>query len=334
MAEHRVLIGNDDTRAGNRGVGRRRPHDLRLRPPPQRRGRQIYALFDRAYGKNIVPINDDDRPAGLPAALPRSVRAYAGPGLVSGPLPRRLPTAARPQLRSGGWRDESWEYDFMRMVLVPFSASVFRREVCQQIRPVPPNFGPVCASGARGLARRSLSSPMRRSGLKLVSDLLRGGFVDPGGGGQVGRGRRPADEPFGVMRVSSVEHASAGGVEFGRASVVHGGRGHQPDPRVAVLVVVPVEEAPAELARLLDRVEPVRKLGPVLERLEVRLGVGVVGRGVRSAVGLGDAERRPVALLTLWSFCRSGSGWWPRRERCGMSSLWCWGGGRRMARRR
>ena len=30
--------------------------------------------------------------------------------------------------------------------------------------------------------------------------------------------------------------------------------------------------------------------GPVLERLEVRLGEGVVGRGVRPAVRLGDAE--------------------------------------------
>ena len=79
-------------------------------------------------------------------------------------------------------------------------------------------------------------------------------------------------------------------MHIGGLPVVDGGGGHQADPGVAVLVVVPAEEAAAELARLLDRLEALGELGAVLERLEVRFGVGVVGRGVRSAVGLGDAE--------------------------------------------
>ena len=90
-----------------------------------------------------------------------------------------------------------------------------------------------------------------------------------------------ADEPLGVARVGSVEDAGAGGVQLLRLAVVDGARGHQPDPGVAMLVVVPVEEAAAGLARVLDRVEPIGELGPVLQGLEVRLRVGVVGRGVR-----------------------------------------------------
>ena len=103
-------------------------------------------------------------------------------------------------------------------------------------------------------------------------------------------------------------------------SVVDGARGHQPDPGVAVGVVVPVEERAAVSAGVLDGVEPGGELGPVLQGLEVRLRVGVVARGVRPAVRLGDAERVRVALLMLWSSCRSGCGWWPRRAICVTSS--------------
>jgi hypothetical protein len=57
--------------------------------------------------------------------------------------------------------------------------------------------------------------------------------------------------------------------------VVEGGGRHQTDPGVSVVVVVPVEEGAAEVARLFDRAEPVRELGPVLECLEVGLRVGL-----------------------------------------------------------
>jgi hypothetical protein len=45
-----------------------------------------------------------------------------------------------------------------------------------------------------------------------VSDLLRGGLVDPGGGRQLGRDGRLADESLGISLVGGVEHAGAGGV--------------------------------------------------------------------------------------------------------------------------
>jgi hypothetical protein len=103
-----------------------------------------------------------------------------------------------------------------------------------------------------------------------VSSLLVVGLVDPGGDRQLWWDGRLADEPFGVALVGGVEHASAGRVQPGRLAVVDGGGGHQPDPGVAVLVVVPVKERAAVPAGVVDVVEPVRELGPVLQRLEVR----------------------------------------------------------------
>ena len=74
------------------------------------------------------------------------------------------------------------------------------------------------------------------------------------------------------------------------APVVHGGRGHEADPRVAVLMVVPGEELAAEGARFLDGGEAGGEGGPVLERFELCLRVGVVIRCVRSVMCLGHAK--------------------------------------------
>jgi hypothetical protein len=54
-------------------------------------------------------------------------------------------------------------------------------------------------------------------------------------------------------------------------AVVDGRGGHQPDPGVAVLVVVPAEELAAERSGVLDRVEPGGEPGSVLQRFELRL---------------------------------------------------------------
>ena len=66
--------------------------------------------------------------------------------------------------------------------------------------------------------------------------------------------------------------------------------GVQAEPAVVVLVVVPGEEFLAVCPGGLDRGEPGGEAGPVLEGLELRLGVRVVVGHVRAAVGLGDAE--------------------------------------------
>ena len=60
-------------------------------------------------------------------------------------------------------------------------------------------------------------------------------------------------------------------------SVVNGSRRHQADPAMPVVMVVPIEEGAAELARLDDVAKPVRETRPVLERLKLSFRVGVVG---------------------------------------------------------
>ena len=64
-------------------------------------------------------------------------------------------------------------------------------------------------------------------------------------------------------------------------AVVHVVRRVQTERRVMVLGVVPGEELGAELASVLDAAEAYGERGPVLQRLELCLGEGVVVGGVR-----------------------------------------------------
>ena len=73
-------------------------------------------------------------------------------------------------------------------------------------------------------------------------------------------------------------------------SVVDGGRRHQADSTMAVFVVVPLEEPLAVGASVLDRAEALREVGSVFQSFELRLGVRIVIRAVRAAVGLGDIK--------------------------------------------
>jgi len=73
-------------------------------------------------------------------------------------------------------------------------------------------------------------------------------------------------------------------------SVVDIVRREQPEPDVMMFRVVRREEVAAGAAPVLEGAEAVREVGPVLHRLELRLGEQVVVRDVRPRVGLGDAE--------------------------------------------
>jgi hypothetical protein len=52
-----------------------------------------------------------------------------------------------------------------------------------------------------------------------------------------------------------------------------------------MLGVIPVEKALAMLARVLNRAEPLGKRRPILERFELRLGIGVIIGDRRTAMG-------------------------------------------------
>ena len=80
-----------------------------------------------------------------------------------------------------------------------------------------------------------------------------------------------ADETLRMGRIGLSQDTDP--LELGLVSTtkVHIGRRVKADTGVAVLVVVPAKETLAESTAILHRAEPSRELGPVFERLEVRL---------------------------------------------------------------
>lgn len=66
----------------------------------------------------------------------------------------------------------------------------------------------------------------------------------------------------------------------------------QPEAGVPIDGVVPWEEDAAVCAGILNRAEAVGIVWPVLERLEVRLGIRIVVRNVRPRMRLRDAQIR------------------------------------------
>ena len=91
---------------------------------------------------------------------------------------------------------------------------------------------------------------------------------------------------------------------------VHDGWCQQTDSRVAVLLVVLAKEPAAEVESVVLTGEAVWEVGPVLQRLELALGEGVVVNDMGSAVGLGSGQVWPAAAR------RPEIAWLPR-GRCG-----------------
>ena len=97
-------------------------------------------------------------------------------------------------------------------------------------------------------------------------------------------------EPFGMGCVGRVEGRLTQDSDLGRGAVVDRGWGVQPDPAVAVLMVVVAEEPLAERARVGQRAEVLREDGRVLQGLECGLAVRVVVADSGPGVGAGHAQ--------------------------------------------
>ena len=81
-----------------------------------------------------------------------------------------------------------------------------------------------------------------------------------------------------------------------RAAVMNALRGHETNARVAVGIVVPLEEVLAMGACILDAAESLGELGPVFECFELRLRIRIVIGDMRPAVG-GTFPGRRVAPI-------------------------------------
>lgn len=92
----------------------------------------------------------------------------------------------------------------------------------------------------------------------------------------------PTDEALWVSGVSLGEYALPLSDDLRAEPVVDRGRCHQADARVAMLMVVVLEEDVAEGLRIFEAAEAVREFRPVLEGLELRFREGVVVGNVRS----------------------------------------------------
>jgi hypothetical protein len=97
---------------------------------------------------------------------------------------------------------------------------------------------------------------------------FRRGRIDPCGGWFVGRCRRFSDEAFGVFTERQVESDLASGVHGIGLAVVHLVRGHETDPGVVMVLVVPIEELAAEASGIFDAAEMFGKARLILQGLE------------------------------------------------------------------
>jgi len=80
-----------------------------------------------------------------------------------------------------------------------------------------------------------------------------------------------ANEPFGVSGVGGLKYARTLHLDGLGVTEMDRVRGMETQPRMTVLVVIPMEEAPTEGTAILDRAKTVWERWPVLERFEVCL---------------------------------------------------------------
>ncbi len=84
--------------------------------------------------------------------------------------------------------------------------------------------------------------------------------------------RRLIDEALWVSGIGRHEHLVPDGLHQVGSPLVHGHRRHQPDPRVAILAVVPGEESLTEGAGLVEVAKQFREIRTRLQRFELGHG--------------------------------------------------------------
>ena len=104
------------------------------------------------------------------------------------------------------------------------------------------------------------------AGELLCGDDLRG-LVDPGYAWQLWRDRWLANEALWMSGVVSLEDADPLELDMVSLSEMEGGWCMEADARMAVVVVVPLEEPSAERAAIVEGAETVRELWSVFESL-------------------------------------------------------------------
>ena len=80
-----------------------------------------------------------------------------------------------------------------------------------------------------------------------------------------------ANEAFGVCGVGGLQNLRPLDLDALSPTEMDRSRGVEPNPRMAVLLVVPPEETPTKSAAIFDGAETIRELRPVLEGLELGL---------------------------------------------------------------
>jgi hypothetical protein len=92
--------------------------------------------------------------------------------------------------------------------------------------------------------------------------------IDPCGGWFGRRDRRSFDEALRVLPERLVEGELAGRVNGVHLTVMHLVRGHEADPGMVMVLVVPIEKAAAKAPGILDASEAFRELRLIFQRLE------------------------------------------------------------------
>ena len=120
---------------------------------------------------------------------------------------------------------------------------------------------------------------------------FRGWWVDPCGGWFVRWCWRFIDEPLTIFSERAVEGLLPRGMHGVDLTIMHLIRGHQADPGVVMILIVPGKEFPAEAPGVLDTAEAFWEAWLVLQGFEVAFGERVVVGRMRAVVRSGDTQR-------------------------------------------